>query len=304
MAHTLTITAQRNPYRLLVFLAAPLALAVVGLGAWVRLNDAGLACPDWPGCYGALVGVPDHAADVSRAWLEMAHRYLAGTLGLLVLAITILAWRSPSPSQAVQASNRAWPETFLLALITFQALLGMLTVTKLLAPVVVTAHLLGGMLTWTLLCVLAWWESGYAPQNSLNKSSNAKLKLIGWAALITTFVQLALGAWVSSHYAGLACPDFPMCGAPLEGNAMIQWQHRLGGVAVFLVVGFYAHKLAKAGAVQRRFARLIAIFLITQLSLGVAAVLVHLPPLLALAHNLGAALLIATIALSLMEKNK
>ena len=145
----------------LVLVASLLALCVVVLGAYVRLSDAGLGCPDWPGCYGTLtvpqsesaiahaqVAYPDAPVEHVKAWKEMIHRYLAGALGLLVLAIFVLGWRAKN-----QIKVAVWLPPFLLALITFQAALGMWTVTLLLKPVIVSSHLIGGMST---LAILTW----------------------------------------------------------------------------------------------------------------------------------------------------
>ncbi len=159
-------------YRPLLILATLLAFGVVSLGAYVRLSDAGLGCPDWPGCYGHLIGVPEQAHEQSaalqafpgkpveahKAWKEMVHRYFAGLLGLLILAIAWLAWRY---RQALQASPVL--PTVLLAVVGFQAMLGMWTVTLLLKPVIVTGHLLGGMTTLALLVWLLLRQSMTAP---------------------------------------------------------------------------------------------------------------------------------------------
>lgn len=275
-----------DPYRPLLPVALTVAFCVIGLGAYVRLTDAGLGCPDWPGCYGQVFGVPDNAADLGRAWREMIHRYLAGILGLLVFALAVAAWRRRK--HAVP-----WLATGLCGLLAMQALLGMWTVTELLKPAVVTAHLLGGMLTWTVLVVLAWRE--FAPDQP------AQLPRIGYWTLAAVLVQIALGGWVSSHYAGLACPDFPACRGnwwPVGLAETIQWNHRLGALAVLLLAGGYAAMLLRRPA-WRKFGVAIALALSAQLALGAANVWLQLPLPLAVAHNLGAALLLATIVASL-----
>src|SRR5262245_40609129 len=148
-------------YRRLAFIATALAFVVIVVGAYVRLEDAGLGCPDWPGCYGQLIGVPDQAhevsraeeafpgrkVDASRARKEMLHRYLAGTLGVLILALAVAARRRRVTARP------PWLATALVALVAFQATLGMWTVTMLLKPAIVTLHLLGGM---TILALLVW----------------------------------------------------------------------------------------------------------------------------------------------------
>src|SRR5689334_1867635 len=159
-------------YRVLVYCAVALTLLVIVVGAYVRLEDAGLGCPDWPGCYGRMLGVPDELHEVEkaerdfpgrtvdrgRAWKEMFHRYLAGTLGLLILAIAVLAWR-----QRAAIGRKPWLATGLVALVGVQAALGMWTVTLLLKPAIVTLHLLGGMATLALITWLALRELDPAP---------------------------------------------------------------------------------------------------------------------------------------------
>jgi cytochrome c oxidase assembly protein subunit 15 len=317
-------------HRRFLALATLLVFFVLGLGAYVRLSDAGLGCPDWPGCYGHLVGVPDtageHAAaaaafpgkpvDPGRAWKEMIHRYAAGTLGLLILGIAATAWKRRGPGDGTP-----WLATLLVAIVIFQGLLGMWTVTLLLKPAIVTAHLLGGMATWAILLTLCRQEFT-APRP---RSQSSGPTPIGLTALALILGQIALGGWVSSNYAALACPDFPTCrqswwpeaeyhhafqirrelgqtaaGAllPMEALTAIHWTHRLGALAVLLLVAAYAVALARAG---RRGAGLaVGLALGGQVALGIANVLMQLPLPLAVAHNLGAALLLGTVAISLL----
>src|SRR5688572_15946968 len=203
-------------YRALVYAAACLTFVVVVVGAYVRLMDAGLGCPDWPGCYAEMS--PAHAegaiaqaveaqggehgpVSLTKAWNEMVHRYLAGTLGLCILAIAFLAWRWRE--QLGQAP--ALP-ALTLVLVIGQAALGMWTVTLLLKPVVVTLHLLGGMTTLALLVWLAGRQRG--TQARLLRTG---LRACALLALLVLAVLIALGGWVSSDYAALACIDFPTC---------------------------------------------------------------------------------------------
>jgi heme a synthase len=313
-------------HRNLAWLAAALALLVIVVGAYVRLEDAGLGCPDWPGCYGRMVGVPESAAeraaaerafpgktvDTGRARKEMLHRYLAGALGLIVCGIAVMAWRrrgeprrSPTPAYA------------LVVLIALQAALGMWTVTLLLKPVVVTLHLLGGMATLALLIWLALRETALPPPPS------AARRLRPWAAagLVLLAGQIALGGWVSSNYAALACPDFPTChgawvpqmdfghafsparelgmtaaGAPLpqEALAAIHWSHRAGAAATALLLGGLAVAAARTPGFAAQ-AAVLLVLLAGQIALGVANVVTKLPLALAVAHNAGAALLLAAL---------
>lgn len=294
-------------YRRLLPVAALLAFGVITLGAWVRLSDAGLGCPDWPGCYGQWLGVPDHAVDLGKAWKEMVHRYFAGTLGLAIFALCLLSWRQrPRLSPALP--------TALALIVVFQALLGMWTVTLLLKPLVVTAHLLGGMATLALLVWLHLRESERLPAAD-------GLKVPALAALVLVIAQIALGGWVSSNYAALVCPDFPACqgrwlpamdfgqafslhrelgrtadGAPLSLAALtaIHWSHRLGAVLLAIVAGWLALALLRRPGWRTWGASLLALLLL-QVGLGVANVLLGLPLSVAVAHNAGAALLLAAI---------
>ena len=305
-----------------LLLAGPvLAFAIIVLGAYVRLSDAGLSCPDWPGCYGQLVvpldtqaqqqaaqAFPERPLHTGKAWKEMLHRYLAGSLGLLIVAITLLAWR-----RELRQRHSPWPATALLALIVGQALLGMWTVTLLLRPQVVTAHLLGGMATLSLLLWLRWRHYARAPARP------GPAPWLGRLLLLALAWQIALGGWVSSNYAAPACTDMPRCQGQwwppmdfaqaftlhrelgmtgdgqllsLQALTAIHWSHRLGALAVTLLALWLALSRLRAG--RRRQALALVGALGLQLALGLGNVLLGWPLALAVAHNAGAALLLAT----------
>ena len=314
-------------YRTLVLCSVALALLVIVVGAYVRLEDAGLGCPDWPGCYGQILGVPDEphevaraqqafpgkTVDAGRARKEMFHRYLAGTLGLLILAIAVVAWRNRD-----RIGHPPWLALALVALVTVQATLGMWTVTMLLKPAIVTLHLLGGMATLALLMWLALREIGPPAPPA---APAARLRPWAAAGLAVLVCQVALGGWVSANYAALACPDFPAChgrwlpamdfanayhvvrelgvtsaGAPLTQEALnaIQWSHRAGALVTLVLLGGLGLAALSVPALRLTGAVLI-VLLATQAGIGVANVLLRLPLVLAAAHNAGAALLLAAL---------
>lgn len=192
-----------------------LCLWVVVLGAYVRLSAAGLSCPDWPGCYGHVTpsGSPTGGptAELGKAWKEMVHRYSAATLGLLILVIAALAVQYRR--QGIVAPGYA---IGLLVLVITQGIFGMLTVTRQLDPAIVTAHLLFGLSTLSLL----WWlvltigrrqANAWRGSTAFLGSGLSRTRTLAWLALAMLAVQLALGGWTSSHYAATACPDFPTC---------------------------------------------------------------------------------------------
>ena len=308
--------------RALTLAAVLLAFVVVVAGAYVRLSDAGLGCPDWPGCYGRLT--PAQAAQdiertvraqggehgpvsLAKAWKEMGHRYLAGALGLMILAIAVLAWRQ---------REARWLAAATLALVAFQGTLGMWTVTLLLKPAIVTAHLLGGMATLALLVCLVLAQGRHQPAPQARS-----LRLPAALGLAAVAVQVALGGWVSANYAALACPDLPLClgkalppmdfanafhvlrelgmtpgGELLSREALtaIHWTHRMFAL-VATAAALWAAGCAWRLHALRPLAVLIAAALAVQIALGVANVLAGLPLWLAAAHNAGAALLLAAL---------
>ena len=311
--------------RRLTVAAVSLALVVVVLGAYTRLADAGLGCPDWPGCYGHL-GVPDTEEEVraaetqypdapveaDKAWIEMVHRYFATALGALILAMVIVAFRIP------KGAPQAVPRTLtagLLGLVILQGAFGAWTVTLKLWPQVVTAHLLGGFATLALLWLLAL-RLGIGP----NVKGGAQFGRLATVALVVVVAQVALGGWVTSNYAALACPDFPTChgewapamdfrqgfdvlqtvgpnylGGLLDSEARIaiQFAHRLGAVAVLVAVGLLGWRLWQAGS---PLAPWVLGLLAAQWTFGILNVLLNLPLAVATAHNAcGALLLLALV---------
>ena len=315
-------------YRRLIWLATGLALVVIVLGAYVRLSDAGLGCPDWPGCYGVLVpaaidhevaGVdfPERPVEPGKAWREMVHRYVAATLGFSIVLIALLAWLNrKQPGQPVRIP------LLTLGVVIFQGMLGMWTVTLLLKPLIVMGHLLGGLTTLGLLFWLLLED------RRATHSGTASPRRIPWPAVIALAAlvcQIALGGWVSSNYAALACPDLPTCMGQwwpeqadfAEGFVMwrglgvnyefgvleaparvaIHFAHRLGAMTVAAVVLFVTvtYWRRSRSELLRNACAAVWLALVVQLSLGIATVWFGLPLPVATAHNGVAALLLLSL---------
>ncbi len=317
----------------LAMLTAILAFCVIVLGAWVRLSHAGLGCPDWPGCYGQLTwpvadkeiqtaneAFPERPFESSKAWREMIHRYLAGILVLLVFAMNWLSWRGPKALHKFRSLTTA-----LAVLIIFQALLGMWTVTLKLKPIIVMAHLLGGLTTFSLVLWLLFSSRRQFSDHPSMAVRRLRDPII--VALIVLGVQIALGGWTSANYAALACPDFPTCGGQWwpEANfreGFILWReigvdyegglldgpsrvaihltHRIGAIVTVLVLLTLALRALKIPRLRSGGQVLMSLVLL-QFTLGILNVVLYLPLSNAVAHNAGAALLLATL-LGLLHK--
>jgi len=320
-AHRHAVRAVSPVFLKLARAGAVLALLVVTIGAWVRLTDAGLGCPDWPGCYGQLVvpeatdvdaaaAFPDRPLESGKAWREMIHRYLASTLGLICLGLAALAWRNRrSPGQPVRLP------LVLVGVVVFQGLLGMWTVTLLLKPVIVMGHLLGGL---TTLSILFWLARGRAAKITLPRP----VRRLALVAAAVVAAQISLGGWTSANYAALACPDFPTCqtrwwppvtdfgegfvlwrglGVDYEGGVLdnparvaIHFTHRLGALVTALVVGLLGWLLWRGPATRPDGAAILAA-LAAQLVLGASIVIFGVPLPVAVAHNGMAAILLLTV---------
>lgn len=323
---------KRHTFFKLAFFATCLASVVVLLGAYTRLSDAGLGCPDWPGCYGhmdvpkhsheieaANQAYPDRPVETHKAWKEMIHRYFAGILGLVVFALGIMAIRNRQDKmQAVKLP------VFLIGFVVFQALLGMWTVTIKLNPTIVMLHLMGGMATLSILWWLSLRSGNLFNSGRLDRVVMNNLKTPALIVLIVVVIQISLGGWTSSHYAALQCPDFPTCqgqwlppmnfseGFTLwhgtdknfefgilsnEGRTAIHFTHRLGALITFLVVGWLALKLlaCKTSEALRTAGITLLIVLLLQITLGILNVVLSLPLANAVAHNGGGALLLLTV---------
>jgi cytochrome c oxidase assembly protein subunit 15 len=376
MSAAATVRTLITPARIAA-LAAVFAFGVIVFGAFVRLSNAGLSCPDWPTCYGNATW-PGHAQDIAeaneafpdrpfethKAWREQVHRMLAGTLGVLVLALAVAsAWRRRAflvllgiaalaaaigvflyirhayalsgafslvaialPLIAAFRLDRPAPwrvGVAVLAVVVFQAMLGMWTVTLLLKPIVVMGHLLGGLLTFALLSYVG------LKLTATHQPTPAQHALRGAVVLglVLLACQIALGGWTSANYAALACGfDFPHCmgqwwpptdfregfvlwrgvGVNYEGGvldaparAAIQIAHRIGAGVVFCYLGWLAFRLARVGS--RGLAIAIGALLLAQVSLGISNVKLGLPLPVATAHNGVAALLLFALIATLVR---
>ena len=302
-----------------------LCFDLVVFGAYTRLSDSGLGCPDWPGCYAtsspvAAAGHIAHAQALApegpvtekKAWIEMIHRYFAGALGLLI-ALLLAAAIASRDRRALQLIGLT------LAWYVGQAFFGALTVTWKLYPVIVTGHLLGGLGLLALLALQApppaALAGGQAPRGALDRW------VLGLAAL-ALLVQVALGGWVSTNYAVLACTGFPQCngqwwpamhwaegftfarelgrradGAPIAMTALvaIQWTHRLFALAFTAAMGWLAARLWRRGNISRRRAVIILGVVVVQWLTGLSNVVLGWPLVAALAHTAGAAALVVCI---------
>jgi len=337
------MTAMTSPsrsharYRKLVFLTWFLTLDLIMFGAFVRLTDSGLGCPDWPGCYGhlsplgasahierALEAMPYGPVSVGKAWIEMVHRYIGMILGMLIIGITVMAWRH---RRILGQTPRL--ATVILVAVCVQGAFGAWTVTHRLMPLVVTTHLILGMGLLALMTWLAAREKAHAPVPA-DAARWRPWMILGLGIL---FVQLALGGWVSTNYAALACMDFPTChgqwlppmdfhggyslvrglghlpsGEMISQEALtaIHWTHRNFAIAVFALLGVLGWRLRAVPGLAGP-ARLLLALLALQLLTGLTTIFFQWPLLIAVLHNGGAAGLVlvgVTMLLRLSQAGK
>lgn len=324
-----TILSSRKPGYAIALFATAFAFVVIGLGAFTRLVDAGLGCPDWPGCYGHILWpqtesdvvaaeqlYPEAPVEHDKTWPEMVHRYLAASLGLFAIALLVICARNRTKAQPFKHA------VFLLALVIVQGMFGMWTVTLKLWPQVVTAHLLGGFLTAATLWLLCLRLSGKIWRTA--GPGKRKLRKLYPFAVLTAFVlllQIALGGWTTSNYAAVACPDFPMCqqqwvpdmnlaegfnvlqsigpnylGGTMDNDARvaIHFSHRIGAIVASLFILIVVIRLFFASSMMaaRRLSVVLLAVLLVQIGLGISNVVLHFPVAVAVAHNACGALLL------------
>ncbi|WP_299692168.1 COX15/CtaA family protein [uncultured Vibrio sp.] len=307
-----------------------LTLIVIVLGAYTRLSDAGLGCPDWPGCYGQITvpsdaqavneanrQFPERALEAEKAWIEMIHRYFAGSLGLLIFFV--VAW-------CIQKNITPIGLPLLISTtVIFQALLGMWTVTLKLMPIVVMAHLMGGFTLLSLLCLLYCRLSCF--QRRFGEPTHT-LSIKAWSlfGLVVVVAQILLGGWTSSNYAALVCTQLPICEGSwasyldfkrafdfaqqgydnyefgvLEYPARltIHVMHRFGAMVTAITVLMVAYQLWKYDQIShQKLSLAVVLVLFIQISLGISNVWFHLPIFVAVLHNLVAAMLLISMVVT------
>lgn len=325
------VSSDPDKYRKLVWVTLFLTFDLIMFGAFTRLTDSGLGCPDWPGCYGQADPVRAHAdihaaetamptgpVTVMKAWIEMIHRYLAMAIGVLIVALMLISWRKwlKSGRKAIKFSP-GFP-TVLFAFVCLQGAFGAWTVTMKLQPIIVTIHLLLGM---GLLALLAWFgarQSDYTPVPQA-----AALRLPAVLAALLLAIQIALGGWVSTNYAALACTDFPLCHGvlwpqmdfangftlwrdlgmtskgeflPFPALTAIHWTHRAFAFVAAAMIAWLAFKALKIDGLNKA-ARWLLIVVALQFAIGILTIFLNFPLALAVIHNGGAALLVLLLAM-------
>jgi cytochrome c oxidase assembly protein subunit 15 len=327
-----------NKYRKLVWVTLFLTFDVIMFGAFTRLTDSGLGCPDWPGCYGhsnplqvmdhiraAEAAMPTGPVTVMKAWIEMIHRYLAMGIGVLIIAMVVISWRFWLKSG--RSDDRFSPRfpLLLFGFVCLQGAFGAWTVTMKLQPVIVTTHLLLGM---TLLALLTWLGARQKDHAPVSPAALG-LRRPATLALALLIVQLALGGWVSTNYAALACLDFPLCHGqwvpsmdfhhgftlwrklgmtadgeylPFDALTAIHWTHRSFAFVVAAVIAWVALKAYKVQGLKPT-ARALLGAIALQIAIGIATISLKWPLLLAVAHN-GTASLLLLLAVMLNYKTR
>ncbi len=308
----------------LSFFGICLAFVVIALGAWTRLVDAGLGCPDWPGCYGFVVfptndaeialaesRYPSFPYDINKAIPEVVHRYFAASLGLLAIFLTYFSFNLK------EKNNIKWWSLGLLIFICCQGLFGYLTVSLKLLPIIVTLHLFGGFTTLTLFFYIFLRAGNF---KSVDLMKIPHLKVISAITFVALVIQIFLGVWTSTNYASLACADFPTCqgtyipemdfknGFNLNqevgpnylyglldnpARVAIHYSHRVSAILLTIIFLILMSKLWFSVAAP--LASTLGILLLTQITLGIINVVYVLPLYVAIGHNLVAALLLLAV---------
>ncbi|HJU71220.1 MAG TPA: COX15/CtaA family protein [Paucimonas sp.] len=315
-----------NKYRKLVWVTLFLTFDLIMFGAFTRLTDSGLGCPDWPGCYGQANPFQSHAAiraaeaimptgpvTIMKAWIEMLHRYLAMSIGVLIISMMVIAWLKWLRSARTNATFAPWYPTLLFGFVCLQGAFGAWTVTMKLQPIIVTTHLLLGISLLALLAWLAARQSAHLPV----APQAATLRVPAIMAALLLAIQLALGGWVSTNYATLACSQFPLCNGtivpqmdfehgftlwrslgktaggdflPFPALTAIHWTHRMFAFVAAALIAWVAHRALKIDGL-RKTGRWLLMIVLLQLATGISTIFLNWPLALAVIHNGGAALL-------------
>ena len=326
------VSNDTNKYRKLVWVTVFLTFDLIMFGAFTRLTDSGLGCPDWPGCYGhanpiqaleyiraAEAEMPHGPVTVMKAWIEMIHRYLAMGVGVLIIAMMGIAWRIWGKSGRQDDRFAPWFPTALLGFVCLQGAFGAWTVTLKLQPVIVTIHLLLGM---GLLALLAWLGARQNPHLPVASSART-LRIPAAVAMLILFMQIALGGWVSTNYAALACLDFPLCHGewvppmdfthgftlwrhlgktasgeylPFSALTAIHWTHRMFAFVVILYIGWLGLKALKTDGLNK-LGKWLLIVVGIQFLTGMSTIFLKWPLALAVVHNGGAAVLVLLVTM-------
>lgn len=321
-----------NKFRKLAWVTLFLTFDLIMFGAFTRLTDSGLGCPDWPGCYGHANPVQAHAqisaaeaamphgpVTVTKAWIEMIHRYLAMAVGVLIVAMMVVAWMRWRKSGRRDRVYAPLVPTLLFGFVCLQGAFGAWTVTMKLQPVIVTTHLLLGMALLGMLTWMAARQSLHAPI----AAAGARLRVAAVIGLALLVMQIALGGWVSTNYAALACTDFPLChGAvvpsmdyehgftlwrelgktaggdylPFDALTAIHWTHRTFAFVVLAYLSWLGHKAMRIDGLQKT-GRGLLLMIVVQFLIGMATVFLKWPLAIAVMHNGGAALLVSLMVM-------
>ncbi len=325
------VSSDTNKYRKLIWVTAFLTFDLIMFGAFTRLTDSGLGCPDWPGCYGhanpfqadqhisaAEAAMPTGPVTVTKAWIEMIHRYLAMGVGVLIVSMMLISWRRWLKSKRQDRNFSPWLPTGLFGFVCLQGAFGAWTVTMKLQPIIVTVHLLLGLLLLFLLAWLGARQDEHAPV----AQSALRLRVPAALAMILLFAQIALGGWVSTNYAALACTDFPLCHGmllpemdfangftlwrdlgktasgeflPFPALTAIHWTHRGFAFVIVAFIAWLALKAIKVDGLQKT-ARWLLIVVLVQFLTGMSTIFLNWPLALAVVHNGGAAVLVLLLA--------
>ena len=324
------VKADDDRFRKLVWLTTFFTMDLVMFGGFTRLTDSGLGCPDWPGCYGtsspfvahaqiaaAYLAMPTGPVSMTKAWIEMIHRYFAMAIGVLIIAQVVIAWAARLRRRPLSVSP--WWPTALLGLVVVQGIFGAWTVTMKLQPIIVTTHLLLGL---TLLGTSGWLAARLTPLPA-HEPDAGRWRLAGLVGLALLVAQIALGGWVSTNYAVLACTDFPTCNGAwippmdfqhgfhlwralgMDGNGdvitqdalvAIHWTHRTFALVVVAYLLWFAATLRRYESLRRP-ANGVLFVVVIQFLTGLSNIVLQWPLPVAVAHNGGAAILLLLLVM-------